>query len=212
MHKSYRYVTALLATGLSLGLLLFVAVGSVFAHAAVIDSTPKAGATITKVPATVQVTTAENMTLKPAETNLFVYGPKGTLISIGNAKIDINSPIHMSVGIKTDAGDGVYVVRWITKSADDGDPDAGAFYFTVNVNGTNAATTGTISAPKPASTNTTPTATSSPVLPAIIVGIIALLVGLGIGFGVGRTRPSPATQTASATTTRHESKETTPTS
>ncbi len=205
MHRSYRPITALLATGLSLGLLLFVAVGTAFAHAAVIDSNPKAGSVITKVPATVQVTTAENMTIKPSETDLFVYGPKGTLISIGDAKVDINNPIHMSVGIKTDAGDGVYVVRWITKSADDGDPDAGAFYFTVNASGTNAATTGTT---QPASTNTT-TNSSSPVLPAIIAGIIALLVGLGAGFGLGRTRPAPAAQTTENTEVAQESHETT---
>ena len=207
MHKSYRFITALLAASFSLGLLLFVAVGTAFAHASVIDSNPKASSTIMKVPATVQVTTAENMTTNPSETNLFVYAPDGKLISLGDAKVDINNPTHMSVGIKTAAGNGVYVVRWITKSAQDGDPDAGAFYFTVNANGTNAATTGTAST---ASTGTASTNASSPVLPVVIASIIALLVGLGAGFGVGRMRPASAAQATSNAETTQESQEKTP--
>lgn len=207
MRKLHRCISTLLATGLSLGLLLFVAVNTVFAHAAVINSNPKAGSTITKVPSTVQVTTAENMTLKPTETNLFVYDPKGTLISIGDAKVDINNPIHMSVAIKTTSGDGVYVVRWITKSADDGDPAAGAFYFTVNANGAGAATTGSTNNTKPASTTTSNT--SSPVVPVILAAVIALLVGLGAGFGIGRARPALATQASSDTAASQKKKETT---
>ena len=149
MHKAPRLLAALLASCLSLGLVLFVAVGTASAHAAVIASTPKANSTIAKAPASIQVTTAENMTTDPKQTNLFVYGPKGALISLGNATVDINNPIHMSVKIKTDAGNGIYIVHWITKSADDGDPDEGAFAFTVNPNASQA----------PASSQTTATAT-----------------------------------------------------
>jgi methionine-rich copper-binding protein CopC len=76
MYKAIRPITALLASFLSLGLVLFVAVGTVSAHAAVIASTPKANSTIAKAPTSIQVTTAENMTTDPKQTNLFVYGPK----------------------------------------------------------------------------------------------------------------------------------------
>jgi copper resistance protein C len=207
MNKAYRYFSALLASCLGLGLVLFVGVGIASAHAAVIDSTPKANSTIAKVPATIQVTTAENMTTNPSETNLLVYGPKDELISQGNAAVDRNNPIHMSVSIKTDAGNGIYIVRWITKSAQDGDPDEGAFAFTVNPNAT-VAPTPTTNTTTPAST--TSSNTSSPGLPAIIVGVIALLVGLGAGFGIGRTRPATAGVARNASTTP-ESKETTTT-
>ncbi len=204
-NKASRAYIALLASCLSLGLVLFVAVGTASAHAKVIDSTPKADSTITKEPASIQVTTAENMTIDPKQTNLFVYGPNGELISLGNATIDINNPIHMSVKIKTGAGNGIYIVHWITKSADDGDPDEGAFAFTVNPNAVQA----------PASKQTTATNTtaisnsSSPIVPAIVVGVIALLVGLGAGIGIGRTRPAAARVDSSAEATP-EGRETTP--
>jgi copper resistance protein C len=199
MHKATRPLVALLASCLSLGLVLFVAVGTASAHAAVIASTPKANSTIAKAHSSIQVTTAENMTTDPKQTNLFVYGPKGELISLGNATVDINNPIHMSVKIKTDAGNGIYIVRWITKSASDGDPDEGAFAFTVNPNATQAPTT--------SQATTSSSNSSSPIVPAIVVGIITLLVGLGAGFGIGRARPARVERSAEATP---ESKETTP--
>jgi copper resistance protein C len=205
-NKASRVYIALLASCLSLGLVLFVAVGTVSAHAKVIDSTPKANSTITKEPATIQVTTAENMTIDPKQTNLFVYGPNGELISLGNATIDINNPIHMSVKIKTGAGNGIYIVRWITKSADDGDPAEGAFAFTVNpttvqMPASNQSTT--------TNTTTTSNSSSSPVVPAIVVGVIALLIGLGAGIGIGRARPAAARVDSSAETTP-DGRETTP--
>ncbi len=204
MHKASRPFIALLASCLSLGLVLFVAVGTASAHAKVIDSTPKANSTIAAAPTSIQVTTAENMTTDPKQTNLFVYGPKGDLISQGNATIDINNPIHMSVKIKTDEGNGIYIVHWITKSADDGDPAEGAFAFTVNPNTTQASASSQPTVTKTPTTNNS----SSPVVPAIIAGVIALLVGLGAGFGIGRTRPAVARVDSSAEAVP-ESRETT---
>jgi hypothetical protein len=134
----------------------------------------------------------------PKKSNLFVYSPAGDLISQGDAKIPLNNPKEMSVPIKA-TGNGIYVVRWITVSADDGDAAEGAFTFTVNPAGNNAAT-GVEAKPTaaPAASSATTTQNSSPVIPAVITGIIALLVGLGAGFGFGRTRPAPATSATSA--------------
>jgi len=206
MNKFHRYLLALLATCLSLGLTLCVAVGTVSAHAAVIASNPKAGTTITTAPATVQVTTAENMTIKPSEDNLFVYDPKGNVISVGDAKVDINNPMQMSVAIKPNTGNGVYVVRWMTKSADDGDPAEGAFYFTVNTSG---ATTGTVKTP---AVSTTSSSSSTPIVPIVIASIIALIIGAGAGFGVGRNRSIPVSVPVAGSDAEvvQDSKETTP--
>lgn len=171
------------------------------AHASVIKAIPAIGSTITQAPTSVTVFTAENINPDPKVSNLFVYGPSGeataALISLGNAQVSLTNPEEMSVKIKPDPQhlDGVYVVRWITKSALDGDPDEGAFTFTVNTSA--AGTTGT---PTPVATatgqGTAPATTSSggtPVWVDALLAIAGLIVGLGAGVAVGRRgRAAPA--------------------
>jgi methionine-rich copper-binding protein CopC len=166
----------LCAFALSVGLLLVIA-GTAFAHASVINSNPKMNSTITlaKLPTTLTVTTAENMKPGASNSDLFVYGPDGKLISQGDATVDLNNPTHMSVAIKPDKT-GVYTVYWKTISADDGDPDSGAFGFTVV-------------ATSPSSSTVTPPAPAGiPIWVPIVTGIVAVLVGLGVGVGIGRSK------------------------
>lgn len=193
MSKTYRWISAIITLPLALWLLLFATTGTVSAHAKVIKATPDIGSTITAIPSTVSVVTAENMDPDPKSSNLFVYGPDGELVSQGDAKVSLNNPTEMSISIKGDK-QGVYIVRWITKSADDGDDAQGAFIFTVSATG--AAATPTIAAIQPTAPPTSdqanaPTSNNAgfPVLPVSIIGIIALLVGLGAGFALGRSRP-----------------------
>jgi len=159
------------------------------AHAKVNKAIPAIGSTVSQAPTTVTVFTVENINPDPNKSNLFVYSPAGDLISQGNAKVSLTNPEEMSIAIKPDSAhpNGVYVVRWITVSALDGDPDQGAFVFTVN--------TGAIATPTPVATSTASTAPSTtttsgtggtPVWVPIIVGIVALLIGAGIGLGLGR--------------------------
>jgi methionine-rich copper-binding protein CopC len=180
---------ASLALSLTLVLACFGIASAQALHAKVVDSDPKMGSTVAQAPSTVTVTTAENMKPGASSSNLFVYGPSGELISQGDAKVDLHNPKQMSVAIKS-TDKVVYVVQWKTVSADDGDPDQGAFTFTV---GTAAsAVSATNVQPTPAATQSTTTASSSsssPVVP-IVTGIVALLVGLGAGFGLGRARKS----------------------
>lgn len=171
------------------------------AHASVIKAIPAIGSTITQAPTSVTVFTAENINPDPKVSNLFVYGPSGeataALISSGNAQVSLTNPEEMSVKIKPDPQhlNGVYVVRWITKSALDGDPDEGAFTFTVNTSA--AGTTGT---PTPVATTTgqgtAPATTSSggtPVWVDALLAVAGLVVGLGAGVAVGRRgRATPA--------------------
>jgi copper resistance protein C len=187
MQKTRHFFTASIALLLSTGLVLLLTVGTASAHAKVLSATPGIGSVIATAPTKVSVTTAENMNPDPKKSNLFVYGPAGDLISQGNATIPLNNPKEMSISIKA-TGNGIYVVRWITVSSDDGDPDEGAFVFTVNPNAASS-TTGVTA--KPTATTSTPAATSSssfPVAPVVITGIVALLVGLGAGVGIGRSR------------------------
>src|SRR5260370_39106913 len=99
----HRRLQLLCALALSLGL-IFVVVGVALAHAAVIDSNPKMNSTITlnKLPTTLTGTTAENMKPGASNSDLFVYGPSGKLISQGDATVALNDPTHMSVAIKPD--------------------------------------------------------------------------------------------------------------
>jgi methionine-rich copper-binding protein CopC len=183
-----------LATLLSL-CLLYLLTGTASAHAVipthakVTKAIPAIGSTVSQAPTTVTVFALENINPDPNKSNLFVYSPAGDLISQGNAKVSLTNPEEMSITIKPDTANlnGVYVVQWKTVSALDGDPDQGAFVFTVN--------TAAITTPTPVATTTTSTAPSTtttsgtggtPIWVPIVVGIVALLVGLGVGLGFGR--------------------------
>jgi methionine-rich copper-binding protein CopC len=199
MKTMHRNTHALFATLLSIGL-LFVVAGTVSAHPAhakVLSATPAIGSTIAQAPEKVTVECAENINPNPKLSNLFVYSPSGELISQGDAKVSLSNPKEMSVGIKP-TGNGIYVVRWITVSAVDGDPDQGAFVFTVKP---------VVSAtPTPAITSSTTTTTNTsggtPLWATILIGLVALAIGLGAGWGIGRSRAKSA-QSAFSAIRRH---------
>jgi methionine-rich copper-binding protein CopC len=165
------------------------------AHASVLKAVPAIGSTISQAPTQVTVFTAENINPDPKVSNLFVYGPSGEatsmLISQGNATVSLTNPQEMSVTIKPDPQHtaGVYVVRWITKSALDGDPDEGAFTFTVSAAATATATSTTGKATTPTASNSS-TSGTMPIWGAVILALVTLLIGLGGGFGFGRRRPA----------------------
>ncbi len=196
MYTLYRRMPRIpLAMLLSAGLLLLMAGtaaahsavsthATVPAHAKVYKAIPAIGSTIAQAPTSVTVFTLENMAPGPTKSNLFVYAPSGDLISQGNGVIALNDPRQMTIQIKP-TGNGVYVVRWITVSALDGDPDEGAFVFTVKPVAVARTTT-------PAAATTTPAASGIALWVPILVGALALLVGLGGGFGLGRRKAQPA--------------------
>ena len=200
---------------LSMGL-LYIMTGTALAHSAipahakVNKAIPAIGSTISQVPTTVTVFTLENINPDPNKSNLFVYSPAGDLISQGNAMVSLTNPREMSIAIKPDQANlnGVYVVRWITVSAEDGDPDQGAFVFTVN--------TGAVTTPTPIATTTNSTTLSAtttsgsggtPIWVSIFVGVVALLVGLGVGLGFGRRRNTSSIGTMRKTVTQQSEEE-----
>ncbi len=189
MLRDHRWLKLCCALLISLSALLIMGAGTASAHARVISATPAIGSTISQAPTRVSVTTAENMNPDPHKSNLFVYGPEGELISQGNATIPLNNPREMSVAIKPD-GNGVYIVRWITVSAEDGDPDEGAFFFKVQP----AAAAQPKAAPSSSQTTqaTSPVANTTSqgllVLWIAIAALAGLLVGGGTGLAIGRSR------------------------
>ncbi|GCE14421.1 copper resistance CopC family protein [Tengunoibacter tsumagoiensis] len=174
---------------ISFGLLAVLAGTALAAplHAKVTDSNPKAGSTIAQPPTTITVTAAENMKPGAENSNLFVYGPSGDLINQGDATVGLNDPNHMSVKIKPEKN-GVYVVRWTTVSADDNDPDQGAFTFTVD------STASAVSANANGTQATSPSTagnTGTPLWTSVVVGLVALLAGFGGGYGLARRSGKP---------------------
>src|SRR5438445_5229217 len=164
MSTLYYRLQLPFALVLSMSLLYFMsgtvsAHSTIPAHAKVNKAIPAIGSTVSQAPTAVTVFTLENINPDPNKSNLFVYSPAGDLISQGNATVSITNPEEMSIAIKPDSSNlnGVYVVRWITVSAKDGDPDQGAFVFTVNPG---VATTPTPLATNSTSQGTTPTNTS----------------------------------------------------
>jgi len=196
MRTLYNRLQLPFALMLSMGLLYFMT-GTVSAHSTIPEhakvnkAIPAIGSTISQAPTVVTVFTLENINPDPNKSNLFVYSPTGDLISQGNATVSLTNPKEMSITIKPDKANlnGVYVVRWITVSALDGDPDQGAFVFTVNAN---AATTPTPVATTTSSTVPSTTTTNgtggTPIWVPIVVGLVALFIGLGIGIWLGRRR------------------------
>jgi copper resistance protein C len=191
MYRLRHLSVAFFVMLLGCGFLFFASAGTASAHAKVISATPGIGSTIATAPTKVTVVAVENINPDPKLSNLFVYSPAGDLISQGNATVPLNNPKQMSIPIKP-TGDGIYIVRWITVSADDGDPDQGAFVFTVKP-GAAATTSGntTSSAAPAASSN------SLPIVPVAIAAVVALVIGLGVGLDLGRR--SARTAAAQAT-------------
>lgn len=199
MRTFYNLWKTLLITALSGGLFCVLAGVALAApasatvpmHAKVLSADPAIGSTVTTVPTKVTVMVAENLNPDPTKSNLVVYGPSAdatdTLISQGNAQIPLSNPKEMTISITPNSGhvNGVYVVEWKTVSADDGDPAAGAFSFTVNTSGASGTPTTSTS---PNQTTTPPTSPSNqtnaagtPLWVSIVAALVALIVGLGLG-------------------------------
>lgn len=185
MGKHVRGMQWVVASVLSLGL-LFALVGTASAHATPITADPGMGATIKEAPTKVTITTTENMNPDPKKSYLEVYAPDGALVSQGDSQVPLNNPRELSVTIKP-KGNGIYIVRWFTTSADDNDAAEGAFLFTVNPKANTAPV-----APTSRPATTSGGAGGVPLWVPIVAALVALLVGLGGGIGIGRRRVAPS--------------------
>ncbi len=159
---------------------LFLAPFTASAHAAFGSSDPAPGAILKAAPTTVTIHFLESIT--PSGSDIVVLDATGKQVSTGPAKVAPNDLKTMTVSMQGN-GSETYLVQWHNVSVDDGDPDIGAFTFTVNP--TSVGNTST-------STSGTHTATSSssgvPVWGTVLVGLLGLVVGAGGVFALRRSK------------------------
>jgi methionine-rich copper-binding protein CopC len=153
------------------------------AHAILVHADPAPDAVLTSAPRGITLQVKED--LKPSDSDIAVYDVSGAKVSTDAATVKTDDLKTMQVNMQGNDSD-VYVVVWHNVSADDGDPDAGSYSFTVNKDGTPSAGT------QPGETTGTPTGSSSgggvqPLIAALI-GLVALLVGAGGGYYFARTQ------------------------
>jgi len=169
-------VAALLLAGLAT--LWSPAVAS--AHAAYVSSDPAANAVLKTAPTLITLHFAENV--NPTGSEVFVYDAKGKQVSTGPAQVDRGDLKTMTVGMQGDDSE-TYLVVWHNVSADDGDPDTGAFTFTVSATAT----------PQPTATTqdgnghgSSSGSTGVPGWIAALIGILGLVVGAASGIWYSR--------------------------
>ena len=170
---------ALLALG-ALGAPVSFAAPAHAAHAYYVRSTPAANAVVKSAPSQVTITFAEPVT--PGGSGVVIYDAKNQVVS-GAAHIDQNDLATLDVPMTGD-GSEVYLVVWHTVSAQDGDPDVGAFSFFVNASGASDL------APKPSAATPGPASQGgAPVWLVALIGVIGLVVGAGGGMVWAQRQP-----------------------
>ncbi|HEV2239359.1 MAG TPA: copper resistance CopC family protein [Ktedonobacterales bacterium] len=140
------------------------------AHAIYHSSIPAPNQILKAAPSLVTIHFAE--TVNPQGSDIVVYDATGKQVSTAPAQVSRTDLKTMTVPMRgTDAE--IYLVVWHNVSADDGDPDTGAFNFLVNPSAaTRTAVVGTGG----------PGDSGSPGMP-IWLGIVLALAGLVVGAG-----------------------------
>lgn len=182
LHRQNRIGALAVTLGLVLigALSLFVTAPTASAHAAFGSSDPAPNSTLKAAPTTITIHFLENV--NPSGSGIVVLDATGKQVSTAPAKADPNDLKTMTVSMQGNDSE-TYLVQWHNVSADDGDPDIGAFTFTVNPQSTGGT-------PTPTSTPGSPTTASSssgvPVWGTVLVGLLGLVVGAGAAFVLRR--------------------------
>jgi methionine-rich copper-binding protein CopC len=159
-------------------------------HAEYVSSDPAPEAVLKTAPSTVTIHFSEGLDHKGS--NILVYDIDHNQVS-QQVQFDQADVKTMKVTIEPKDSE-IYIVDWQTVSLDDGDHNAGSFRFFVNADATptNSTPTSTAVAQSNNANSTSGTNTSSsngglPVWVAVLIGVVALVVGGLVGaFGVGR--------------------------
>lgn len=171
-----RFV-ALLALGLSVALISgWLASRVAFAHASYVSSTPAADSVLATAPTSVTIKFAEHV--NPNGSDIKVFDAKGNPVS-GTAQVVQSDLFSMTVSMQGN-GSEIYLVEWHTVSADDGDPDIGAFVFHVS-DSPGAQATATASARSGGAGGSVKSPGGSGT-PAWLIALAAIL-GLAVGAG-----------------------------
>ena len=186
-HRTGRVVAG--RSSIRLALVLTVAFGAALAvavpqtalaHARYASSSPAPNQVLKAAPSTVTIHFEENV--NPVGSDITVYDTKGKAVSSAPAQVDRADLKTMTVAMQGDGAE-TYLVTWHNVSADDGDPDTGAFTFVVSSDAT----------PQPGATGTGTTTTTSatggtPGWVVALIGVLGLLIGGGAGVLAGRRR------------------------
>jgi methionine-rich copper-binding protein CopC len=178
-----------MAMPLALGLLAIAlgapAIASAHAaHAYYVSSDPAAGAVVKTAPSVVTVHFAENV--NPQGSDIVVYDATHKAVSTAAAQVSRSDLKTMTVPMKGDGAE-IYLVEWHTVSADDGDPDIGAFTFSVIASGKADPSAGPATGATTGGSNTSTGSTGTPVWLTVLVGLVGLALGAG-GAYVALTR------------------------
>lgn len=124
-----RTLIRALAVGVVGGLLL---VGTAYAHAAYVRSSPGADAIVATPPARMDIWFAQELFRRQGENTIRVTAPDGQEVSVGATTIDDDDRKHIWVALKPNLAAGVYQVAWKNVSVEDGHPTEGSFSFTID--------------------------------------------------------------------------------
>lgn len=102
------------------------------AHAEIESCIPAIDSTVETAPDKLVCTASQGM--EPKGSSLSVFDANGAPVDKGDSAVDLNDPDRKTISVSLDTAkmkEGVYMVKWTTVSADDGDEDSGEFKFTV---------------------------------------------------------------------------------
>lgn len=168
----------LLGAALFLAIMALASGGTVYAHASYVSSDPAADSVLAAEPTTVTIHFAEDV--NPNGSDIKVYDAKGNEVEVPGSAHAVPSDLKtMTVNLRK-ADSEIYLVQWHNVSADDGDPDIGAFVFHVS-NAPGAQATATASA-KSGNTGGAGGSGKSSGAPGYFIAL-ALIVGLALGAG-----------------------------
>jgi hypothetical protein len=167
------------------------------AHAEYDRSEPPANAVIPAAPPEVHVWFSQELFRRAGANSLAVFGPLGTQVDNGDARIDDDDRTHLRVSLTTGLPAGLYTVKWHTLSVEDGHEGSGEFSFTVDPNPSSgeASPAAALAAetPQPAANPTpapapTPTPASGGSLPCLSGLLVSMLL---VGLPWWRQRGNP---------------------
>ena len=124
-----RTLSRAIIVGVIGGLLL---VGTAYAPAAYVRSSPGADAIVATPPARVDIWFAQELFRRQGENTIHVTASDGTEVSVGDTTIDDDDRKHVWVDLKPNLAAGVYMVAWKNVSLEDGHPSEGSFRFTID--------------------------------------------------------------------------------
>lgn len=129
MKKVFAFLLGALVLG---ALVSAVYVPVALAHAEIESCTPAFDSTVETAPDKVVCKASQGM--RADGSKLSVFNAAGVQVDKGDSAVDLSDADRTTISVSLDTAkvtDGVYLVKWTTVSADDGDEASGEFKFTV---------------------------------------------------------------------------------